>query len=187
MIHADLLKRLLPPSSVDPNGPAISAEIDAEGGALDSAQGSAIGLLLEADPRQAALMLTDWERVAGLPDSCLAGAAQSTAERRIALVTRLTTIGGQSPVYFIALVASLGYAITITEFRPHTTEHDSEHAVTDESVIHVWQVNSVLYSLLEKTSEDDTEMATEVWGNGRLECAINHLKPAHTHVIFSYT
>lgn len=189
MIHSDLLKRLLPPSSYDPNGPALSAELAAEGNAIDRALSSADQLLLEMDPRTASVTLADWERVYGLPDICVAasGIVQSFAERRAALVALITLLGGQSPAFFIALAAALGYAITITEGSPHTTEHDSEHPVYDEQYRFIWTVNAALYNLRELTTEDDTEMATAVWGNTLLECRINRFKPAHTHVIFAYS
>lgn len=189
MIHADLLKLLLPPSSLDPNGAALSAELAAEGAALDVAQFSADQLLLEMDPRTATVTLSDWERVYGLPDACTAstGIAQSIAERRGALVGLVNLIGGQSRAFYIALAAALGYTVTITELVPQVTEHDSEYPVQDEQYQFVWIVNGVLFSLLDLTTEDDTEMATLVWGNSLLECRINRFKPAHTHVIFAYS
>lgn len=187
MMHVDLLKLLLPPSSIDPNGDAISAEIGAEGSALDTALSSAMGLLLEADSRQAVLMLPDWERVAGLPDSCLAGAAQSTAERRAALVARLTTLGGQSPAYFIALAASLGYAVTITEFRPFTVSSAVSMPINSEQWRFVWQVNSTLNTVRRFAVTGTVNDPLASWGNAMLECAISRLKPAHTQVLFAYT
>lgn len=188
MMHAELLKLLLPPSSIDPNGPAISIELSAEGKALDDAYYSADQLLEEADPNTTALMLSDWERVYGLPDACVAaaGIVQSIQERRAALVAKESFVGGQSPAFFIGLAADLGYTITITEYSPHTTEHDSEHPITDDPWRFVWQVNAPLNTLRDRTSEDDTEMATAVWGNALMECVISRFKPAHTHVIFAY-
>lgn len=188
-MHADLLKLLLPPGSYDANARALSAELAADGAALDLAQWYAGEILVEADPRTASALLADWERVYGLPDGCIAvsGIAQSTAERRSALVSRATMQGGQSAAYFIALAAALGYAITITEGYPHTTEMDSEDPVTDEQSRFVWYVHAALDTVRELTTEDDTEMATAVWGNTLLECSINRFKPSHTRAIFAYT
>ena len=188
MNHSDLLKLLLP-SSLDANGRAINAELAADGNALDLAQFWADQVLVEADPRTATLTLADWERVYGLPTACTAatGVAQSTAERRAALIGRVTMQGGQSAAYFIALAASIGYTITITEGHPHTTEMDSEDPVTDEQYRFIWFVNSALNTVRELTTEDDTEMATAVWGNTLLECTINQFKPAHTLALFLYS
>lgn len=187
MNHADLLKLLLP-SSYDPNGPALAAELAAEGAALDLAQWSADQLLLEMFPETAVLTLPDWERVYGLPDTCtaIAGAQQTFNERRSALMGIVNMSGGQSRQFFIDLAARLGYTITITEYSPHTTEHDSEHPITDDPWRFVWQVNAPLNTLRDKTSEDDSEMPTAVWGNALLECVLSRFKPAHTHLIFAY-
>lgn len=65
-------------------------------------------LLAEADPRQTFEMLSDWERVAGLPDNC-AGVDNTIQERRAALVQRLTSLGGQSRAYFYQIAEVLGY------------------------------------------------------------------------------
>lgn len=189
MIHADLLKLLLPPSSLDPGAPNIAAELAAEGAALDAAAASGDALMDEADPRTTAALLADWERVAGLPDGCVlaSGIAQFSAQRRAALVARITMQGGQSPAYFVALALALGYVVTVTEGHPHVTEHDSEDPVTDELYRFIWYVNAALYAITELTTEDDTEMATAVWGNTPLECVINRFKPAHTLALFLYT
>ena len=64
---------------------------------------------------------------------------------------------------------------------------DSEDPVTDEQYRFIWYVNAALNTVRELTTEDDTEMATAVWGNTLLECTINQFKPAHTLAIFAYT
>lgn len=66
MNHLELLKRSLPPDAYDPDAPNISAELTAEGNALDRAMQSADGLLNEFDPRTTYSLLPDWERVAGV-------------------------------------------------------------------------------------------------------------------------
>lgn len=188
-MHADLLKLLLPPSSYDVKAPALAAELVADGNALDQAQFSADQLLDEMDPRTASVTFTDWERVYGLPDACVvaAGISQSIAERRAALVTLVNMIGGQSRDFFIALAAELGYAITIEECAPYITEFDTERPVYDEIYRFVWIVHASLFNLRDMVTEDDTEMATAVWGNKLLECRISRFKPAHTYVIFAYS
>lgn len=188
MKHSDLLKLHLP-ASYDANGENIGAELVAEGAALDQAQWSADQLLLEMDPRTTTVMLPDWERVYGLPDACIVayGIQQSISERRAALVSLESMQGGQDKPFFVALAAAMGYAITIDEGAPHVTEHNTEHPVYDEKYRYIWIVNAPLYNIRELTSEDDTEMATAVWGNKLLECRINRFKPAHTHVIFAYS
>lgn len=188
MRHADLLALLLPPVALDPNGPNLATELAAEGNALDGVQAAADQILDEADPRTTAAMLPDWERVYGLPDPYVvaAGIDQSFQERRAALVAKATLQGGQSRAFFIALAAALGYAITITEGAPQTTESDTEYPVYDEQYRFVWWANAPAVTVRDRTSEDDSEMATAVWGNGLLEAMINRYKPAHTLALFAY-
>lgn len=220
MMHADLLRRLLPTASLDGAARCLGAELVADGAALDAALWWADEMLAEMDPRLTVVMLADWERVYGLSFDILhvltpfldvnfildvsplvsledasvmsfetvsSVASMSSQERHAALVMKVTMRGGQTPAFFIWLAASIGYVITITEFSPVTTEFDTEQPTRDEQWRYVWQVNAALTNLRESTSEDDTEMATAVWGNDLLESTINRYKPAHTLVVFSYS
>jgi uncharacterized protein YmfQ (DUF2313 family) len=170
-------------------GPAIGVELMAEGNALDQALHSADQILIEADPRTTAAMLADWERVYGLPEAYVTalGITLSFQERRAILVTKVTMLGGQSVAFFIALAATLGYVITITECTPQTTEFDTECPAYDEQYRFVWFVNAPSVTVRDLTTEDDTEMATAVWGNALLEAVINRYKPAHTLALFAYS
>jgi uncharacterized protein YmfQ (DUF2313 family) len=71
----------------------------------------------ESDPRITVELLLDWERNWGLPDKCYT-APLSISERQFALVQRMTIEGAQSREFFIEVAASIGYQITISEFRP---------------------------------------------------------------------
>lgn len=186
MSHADLLRRLLPPVSIDPQAGVMGAELDAEGGALDGAQSAAAALLRESDPRSASSMFTDWERVAGLPDGCVDIGEQTTAQRRAALVARLTQRGGQTPAYFVGLAAALGYTITITEFGPHTVNDDVNAAIRGAEWRYVWQVNAPEQTVSVMTVNDTVADPLASWGNTIIECVVQRLKPAHTQVLFAY-
>lgn len=156
---------------------------------LARVDGRAWQIAEEADPRTVAELFTDWERIAGLPDACAVafGGTQTTAQRRVALVGRLTTMGGQSPAYYIALAASIGYAITITEFRAHSVEDDVNYALFGSAWNFAWQVNAALNTINEITVDMTVEDPLAAWGNALLECVITRLKPAHAAVLFSYT
>lgn len=151
--------------------------------------GRAADLVEEADPRTTAELLADWERVAGLPDPCVAalGISQTTAQRRAALVAKLTTIGGQSAAYYIALAASLGYTITVTEFNPFQAGSDAGDALTNDGWRFVWQVNAPAANIVEfAAGRSSAGEPLRSWDNELLECVINRLRPAHTHVLFAY-
>ena len=70
----------------------------------------------ESDPRLTIELLPDWERNWGLPDPCYT-APLTIAERQFALVQRMTMQGAQSREFFIEVAASIGYTITISEYR----------------------------------------------------------------------
>jgi uncharacterized protein YmfQ (DUF2313 family) len=77
----------------------------------------ASGLLeRESDPRITIELLPDWERNWGLPDPCYLEPL-TIGERQFALVMRMTMEGAQSREFFIEVAASIGYTITISEYR----------------------------------------------------------------------
>lgn len=145
-------------------------------------------LVDEADPRTTAELLADWERVAGLPDSCVT-VAQTTQERRDALVAKLTNLGGQSRQFFTDLAARLGYSITITEFHPFQVGSSAVgDALNGDAWTLAWRVNAPTTTVREfRVGGSAVGDALRSWGNELLECAITRTKPAHTHVQFGYS
>lgn len=194
MTDADYLHQL---QALLPPGPAWSRDdaatithlLGALALELARVDGRAWQILEEADPRTVAELFGDWERVAGLPAACAVafGGTQTVAQRRAALVGKLTTLGGQSPAYYVGLAAALGYAITITEFHAHTVGDDVDYPLYGEAWNFAWQVNAALNTVTEITVESTVDDPLAAWGNALLECVINRLKPAHTAVLFSYT
>lgn len=156
---------------------------------LARVDGRAADLLDEAAPRTTAELLADWERVAGLPDSCVAaqGISQTTGQRRAALVAKITSAGGQSVAYFVALAASLGYAITISEFSPFVAGSVAGASLTNGAWAYAWTVNAPLTSISEFTAGSASAGdPLRAWGNELLECVLSRLAPAHTHALFAY-
>lgn len=186
MNHAELLKRLLPPGAYDINAPLISIELKADGGVLDAAQIAADLILSEADPRTTYHLLSDWERVLGLPDSC-GGQQPTIALRRAAVVSKVTIRGGQSRAFFIALAAKLGFVITITEFKQYSVMSPVNAPLCGWSWCFTWRVNAPLNTLRHFSVMSGVSEPLSIWGNTLLECAINRFKPAHTIVQFAYS
>ncbi len=194
LTETDYLRQL---QALLPQGPAWPKDDDATltrllgalAAELARVDGRAQQLAEEADPRTVADLFADLERVAGLPDACAQafGGDQTMTQRRAALVGRLTTLGGQSPAYFIGLAATLGYAITITEFSEHTVNDDVNHPFYGAAWNFAWQVNAALNTITEITVDSTADDPLAAWGNALLECVINRLRPAHTTVLFSYT
>ncbi len=186
MNHTELLKRLLPPVAYDPNAALISAELQADGNALDTAQIAADLILTEADPRTTSYLLPDWERVLGLPDPC-AGQLPTIELRRAAVVTKITLRGGQSRAFFIALAARLGFTITITEFNQYSVMSPVNAPLCGWPWCFTWRVNAALNTVRRLSVISGVNEPLSMWGNTLLECAISRFKPAHTVVQFSYS
>ncbi len=190
MMHSELLKRLLPPVAYNPNAPMLSAELEAEGRALDAAQLAADQILIEADPRTTTQLFTDWERIAGLPDSCCGTDSASTlAQRRTRLVEKLASTGGQSRQYFIDLAAKLGYPdVSISEFHEVSCDDPCDAPLTGADWLFAWQVNVGDYiAIHDMTCEDPSDSPLRSWQSTELQCRINKLKPAHTVALMNWT
>lgn len=143
-------------------------------------------LINEADPRTTIELFTDWERIAGLPDSCITD-EQTLAQRRASLLARLTTVGGQSAQYYIGLAAQLGYTITVQDFDLYDVTDDVSASIYGEPWQYAFQVNATLNTVFVFAVTDSVDDPLSAWSNNALECTINRYKPAHTLALFSYT
>jgi uncharacterized protein YmfQ (DUF2313 family) len=145
-------------------------------------------LVDEIIPHTTSEAITDWERVAGIPDLCLQLRA-TLAIRRADLVAKLSARGGASPQYFIDVAASLGYTITITEFDAFRVGRDvTGSPLNGEGWEYNWRVNSALNTVTYfRASQNSAGDRLAEWGNERLECIITARKPAHTVLFFGYS
>lgn len=184
---AEQLRLLLPPESYDCNGPNISATIQAEANALTLTNAQANTVYSTIFPGSGE-GLSDWERVLGLPDQCVAGSAQTAGQRVRAIISKLQGRAGQSRPFFIALAKSLGYDITITTFRPARAGiARAGDAINGGDWSFTWRVNapavSVSYARAGQAGAGDPLSA---WGNEALECRLSQLKPAESILLFGY-
>lgn len=195
MLRADYIQQLI---GLMPTGPAWNTEagsvtmsllgvIAAE---LEYINARADRLLQEALPSTTIELLEDWERAAGLPDSCSV-LADTRAERVAALVSKITRSGGQSLRFFQELAQSLGYNIEITEYRPFMCgiSHCGTDPLTEgHDVRFVWHVkvmNSKLLYLRCGSSTLDARLLDFRTADD-LACVLMKLKPAHTELIIGY-
>lgn len=137
--------------------------------------------------------LPDWERELGLPDPCFSGTGGVPA-RLAAVRARFAAIGGQSPAYFICLAASIGYAITITEFRPFQFGRSSFGGPRGQfmkaNARHTWRVKVTgrqvkRFQFGKSSFGRDSFLAIQRAQD--LECILQRLKPAQTTLIFDYS
>ncbi len=172
--YAAQLKALLPPGLAWTRDPNTDMHLFLNGLAAEPARihERVEDLLAEMDPTQTVELLTEWETVWGLPDPCT-GSLETLGERRVALLARIQSVGGQSPGFFIRLAESLGYTITI-----------DENVGGDATV---WRVNAAETTVRwSRAGEMRAGDRIRLWGNEVLECAILSVNPAHLTVLFAY-
>ncbi|MGV1793842.1 YmfQ family protein [Rhizobium sp. A37_96] len=161
-------------------------------------------LEIESDPRITSEMLDSWEAAWGLPDPCVAEAV-TIADRRLALVQKMTSVGGQSIPYFEGIARDLGYTINIQEHAPYmagvsgcgdtrtgTNSSDYRWELGPASIRFQWTVNL--------TTNRETWFRTGLGGGEvgvdrmvtiglatDLECVLRRWHPAHTEIAFNYS
>lgn len=188
--YAELLKKLLPPGQAFPRDNGTNLEKVLLGCAAELARVDSRAEFLAVDvvPISTLELLPDWERVAGLPDKC-AGTLEDTLQgRRNALVSKLTSNGGQSAAYFISVAKALGYYVTVSEFRPFRAGlSQAGDPLTNGDWVYTWRINAPETTVINfRAGQSSAGEPLRSWGNGALECKINQLKPAHTIVLFGY-
>jgi uncharacterized protein YmfQ (DUF2313 family) len=167
----------------------------------------ALDLKREADPRTTNEMLTDWEAALGLPDNC-SNVVQSIAQRRAAIVARLTKQGGQSPAFMKALALSLGFTVDIVEYSAFRCGHSrtGQHMYNPGAPFRCGQsrtgqnlgystgwpyafavVGAPSQPHYFRTGAGRTGENLATYSNALLECAINRAKPAHMLALFIYS
>lgn len=141
-------------------------------------------------PSQAVELLPDWERALALPDNCFPDQPQTLEQRQLAVVEKFTRIGLQTPAYFEALAAQLGYNVEVEEFFPFSAGSGSAGtAVIDEAWAYTWMVHIYGQEIILtdfQIGKSTVGEALRQWGNSLIECVINRQKPAHTVVLYSY-
>ncbi|MEL7784048.1 putative phage tail protein [Citromicrobium bathyomarinum] len=193
--YAAQLIRLLPQGPAwefAPDG-AFARLLSALAAELARVDARILDLVEEADPRTALETLVDWERVTGLPDSCT-GAPDNAGERQVALLQKLTGVGGQSIPALKALAEGIGYEVEIEEHRPFRMGARMRDRVNDDAWAHAWTVRvhppDGLFDFRETLSffHMGSRMGDRLRGFGALdlECVIGRAAPAHTRMIFAY-
>jgi uncharacterized protein YmfQ (DUF2313 family) len=207
-MYSTMLQKLLPWGIAWPRGRRknLTALLYALAHELACLHARALDLIREADPRTTLEMLPDWERALGLPSQCT-GPLATIDERRLAVVTRLTEMGGQSPQYFIDLAASMGFDVDVIEYGPFQVgQSEVGDALTNGQKPFQVGISKVGEALTNNVdwlftwailSDDLTTRDFKVgvgtagdplrtWGNDLLECVLGNAAPAHTLLLFLY-
>jgi len=188
--YLEQLKTLLPPGQAFPReaGTTLHDLLDGMSIELARVDGRGETLPIEANPASTNELLSDWERVAGLPDKCSGVLEETLQGRKNALLAKLSSTGGQSPAYFIELASVLGYDVTIEEFRPFRVGRSrAGDALTNGPWAFTWLIRAPEVSVTSfRVGLSAVGERLRTWGNDTLECKINQLKPAHTIALFAY-
>ena len=186
------MKALLPRGAAwaRETGSMLVALLDAFSQECGRFDARAHALLEEVDPRTASELLGRWEQVLGLPDPCTP-AMISIEARRLACWRKLAFQGGQTPAFFVAMAAAMGFAIEIHEFDPNVDDYAPSLAaeVAAGRWRYIWRVhvlNAGTFSLFRVGTGRAGDRLREGDAAVNLECIFQHAKPAHTHVIFTY-
>lgn len=130
-----------------------------------------LALKKEAVPGLSVELLPDWERVAGLPDSC--SLLASTTEERQAIVHQKITQGKGDPTlleltqheqYWIDYAANLGYTITISYYTGvfRVGVNTVGQLLGGASSVYTWVISGNWDSLLQCLFERDKPAYTEI-------------------------
>lgn len=177
--YGRMLQQLLPRGAVwrFESGSVLHRLLLAIAGELSRVEERGAALVEESDPRTAVETLGEWERLLGLPDTCVQSIPATVEERRLAITQKLVKVGGQSRAYFIALAAACGYTVTIDDSYGATTFRTGRARVNSrlysDEWAHVWRM--------------DVQPPTgPALAHAELECIISRVAPAHTVVLFEY-
>lgn len=156
---------------------------------LANVDARAAQLIEESDPRTTSEMLPDWETSFGLPDTC-SSLANTTQERRSALVDKIIRRGGQNLSFYYGIAERLGYEITIKEFGPFITGRSRCGDVLGGAPSNrlYWRV-TVLQPRITLFRTGVSRCGDKLGSIDRaadLECVFRLLSQSHVQLIFAY-
>jgi uncharacterized protein YmfQ (DUF2313 family) len=186
--YQEQLIKLTPPGAALPsqNDTTWARLLGALGIELSRIDGRMGQLINEAFPYTTYELLTDWERVTGLPDTCVTE-EQTVEQRQRAVALRLSTVGGASAQYFINLAAEIGFTIEVETFVAMTTDTGYvEEPVYSDDWVYVFIIHAPEVTVEYLNVEGAVGERLVTFGNEALECAINRVKPAHMTAVFAY-
>lgn len=152
----------------------------------------ALALIEEVDPRTTDELLTDWERLMGLPDDCDEEPQNLTKQqRRDRIVQVLSMEGGQYPNFFVQLAANFGFTITADDISDNVPFLAGGARAGDRLTNGPWIYTFIIrLPFTEATKflagQGRAGDRLEDFSNPTLECLIDKHKPAHTIAIFTF-
>lgn len=156
-------------------------------------EGRGFDFLKEMDPNQTFEMLDNWERLLGLPDECTPDDELTLARRRLRVLQKLTTGGGQSKSFYRRIANQLGYNIGVFDVENYSAFRVGRSRVgdpltnTDEWAF-AFQIKAPASTIRRfRVGQSVVGERLVLAENVTLECVIRRFAPAHTVPVFSYT
>ena len=188
--YRQALQALIPTGRAWPRDPDTvqAAVLRSLAASFQRSDNDALGILSGAFPQTATIMLPEWEKALGLPDDCSIGEVDTIAKRQNAIVSKFISTGGQSKSYFIGIAKTLGYNITIKEYRQARSGLSvCGDGLNGDDWPFVWLVEgeetNISYARVGLSYCGDPLRS---WGNRQLECRLSALSPSYTLVKFGY-
>ena len=148
---------------------------------------AATQLLDEIRPDTTFDMLSDWERVVGLPDACSDPDA-GIFQRRAAVLERLVAQPTLNPSDYVALGRKFGVGLTVVEHDQVRADAIAGLDTSGGKWVFVWWISidddGIQY--FDTLSETETPLV-EFDRSNELECRLRKAAPAHTHLVIGYT
>ncbi len=149
---------------------------------------SLTALLNGALPDHATDLLPDWERVAGLPDSCSGGGlADDVLQRRAAVIEKIVTKANLNPATFVATARRYGVDIDVIEFDQPRAEAVQGLDTSGGRWRYVWWIKLPAGKVrrFHVLSTVNTPLRT-IQRSAEIECRLRKLNPAHMLLLFIY-
>lgn len=147
-------------------------------------------LIEEVDPRTTVELLTDWERLLGLPDECDNVVDPTQQERRNRVLQVLTTRGGQNEQFYKDMASNFGIdaeLISAEDQPPFTAGSRAGDRLTNGLWRYAFTVVSPADFLIKfRAGQGSAGDPLVKVGNDTLQCLIEKHKPAHTIALFSF-
>lgn len=194
--YRELVKKLFPPGEIwkVKFGSLFDGLIDAIAAEPARVEGRALDFMDEINPARTFEMLDNWERLLALPDECTPDDAYlSISDRRVRVIQKLATGGGQSKSFFKLIAKQLGYdadAFDVKNYRDFRAGYgmagepisNSSGGWTFAFEIRAPATTSKQFRAGQSVAGDPLNYVA----NETLECVMRKFAPAHTTVVFSY-
>ena len=147
----------------------------------------------EMDPNRTFELLETWERLLGIPDECTpANSNPSTYERRVRIIQKLSTGGGQSPAFYQLIASQFGYdanIIDVINYQPFRVGYARVGQPLSNTAAWAFtftvQAPAALVRYF-RTGQSSVGERLVLLENETLECVIRKFAPAHVTVLFSF-